>query len=354
MILEHTKNTSWLRKKSNPNLETVLVTDVGGTNTAVAVFDGKVQPFISAGFHSGKIENFTNFIREVLKYLLEKDSLSIKRLCIAAAGPISKNKKFCQLTNLNWSVDVDTIQRETGLDEVALINDFEAIAYGIDVIDQRNIVQIKGGALEKKSTRVLLGAGTGLGKSTLIFSETAGGYWPILSELGHANVSMSTKDDFHLAEFIQEKENREMVSWQDVLSGKGLRNIYQFLRSIKTVSSKHSAEIMNSDYDPALISKYKYEDELSYNSFKMFARYYARCAKIIAMDSLAFGGVYVAGGIAAKNVDIFIQEEFGFTREFLDVKKLRELLKSIPVYVIKDDDVGLYGAASFMKYHRDH
>ena len=137
-----------------------------------------------------------------------------------------------------------------------------------------------------------------------------------------------------------------MVSWQDVLSGRGLKNIYQFLQATNESASEHSEEIARADYDPSLISEYKYVDLLSRKAFQMFTKYYARCAKLAAMDSLAFGGVFLAGGIAAKNTDIFTQDDFGFNREFLKVKKLGDILESIPVYVIRDYNVGLYGAAS--------
>lgn len=335
----------------DPNSGLFLVADIGGTNTGFAVFDNHALQ-MSANFKSEEIKDFTGFVKEILEYFNKQYSLSIKNICLAAAGPISKNRNFCKLTNLHWSIDVGDIKKRTGLSNILLINDFEAIAYGIDVIDKKNIVEIKRGEVENKSTRVLLGAGTGLGKSTLVFDEKTGKYKPIPSELGHANAGMSTEEDFHLAQFIQRKENREMVSWQDVLSGQGLKNIYQFLQSTNGANSKHSEEIMNSDYDPSLISKYKYVDALSARTFQMFTKYYARCAKIIAMDSLAFGGVFVAGGIAAKNIDIFTQEEFGFNREFLDVKRLKEVLELIPVYVINDYNVGLYGAASVMRKQR--
>ena len=332
---------------NSANSRLVLVADIGGTNANFAVFDGPALQ-ISANFKSGEIENFTDFIEKLIQNFNKEFSSSIGSVCIAAAGPISKNKKFCKLTNLQWSIDVDDIQKRTGLDKAVLINDFEAIAHGIDVIDKKNIIQIKKGEIEKRGTRVLLGAGTGLGKCTLISDEHTEKYRPIMSELGHVNASLSSGEDFQLARFIQKKDKKEMVSWQDILSGRGIKNIYQFLQSTKTPISKYGKEIINSDYDQSLISKYKYADELAGQTFQMFTKYYARCAKIVAMDSLAFGGVFIAGGIAAKNRDIFTREEFGFNKEFLDVRKLKEVLESIPVYVIDDYGVGLYGSASLL------
>ena len=168
---------------------------------------------------------------------------------------------------------------------------------------------------------------------------------PLGSEGGHSDISINSKEEFNFLRFFKQSN----VEWEDVLSGKGISNIYKFIsrRSPRTMISD---EIKRSNYDPELISKYRETDSLSQATFKWFIKFYGRCAKNLALDALAQGGVFIAGGIAAKNSSIFKSKEF--KQEFLNSKKQKKLLEKIPIYLITNYDVSLYGAAVAALLHK--
>ena len=135
---------------------------------------------------------------------------------------------------------------------------------------------------------------------------------------------------------------KETVTWEDILSGKGISTIYKFLLESNLDFVVHD-DIVKSNYEAKIIASHKETDACAGETFKWFARFYGRCAKNFALEVLALGGVYIAGGIAAKNPDIFRGELF--LSEFLNNEKMKFLLEKIPIYVVVDYNVSLYGAA---------
>ena len=138
-----------------------------------------------------------------------------------------------------------------------------------------------------------------------------------------------------------------MARWEDFLSGRGIQNIYKFLEhSGEYLTTPCSKEIKESKYDTGTIAQHKDKDACCKATFEIFAKIYGRAAKNFALEQLAIGGIYIAGGIAAKNLDIFKKETFDY--EFLNNQTYRKvILEKIPVFVVTDEDVGLYGAAVF-------
>src|SRR3989338_2398925 len=138
------------------------------------------------------------------------------------------------------------------------------------------------------------------------------------------------------------KKIRTSVSFEHVLSGQGLGNIYSFLRkSKKFPATKYAKEIDTSRNNPILISKYRKIDKTCKAAFEIFKKIYARFAKNMVLDALALGGVYIAGGIAPKNKEIFDKE---FIKIFEESNKMGRILKKIPIYLIINHDAGLLGA----------
>jgi len=324
----------------------ILAGDIGGTNSNFAIFEEKeLKLLLSFHFKSQQITNFTEVVKFLLTHLKSGYNIVIKIACFAAACPIHETGQYCSLTNTHWDVDTKKIQKKTGLSSLVLINDFEAIAYGLDVIKSKDYQTIKVGRAVAKKPRILIGAGTGLGKSIIIWNNTIKKYMPLGSEGGHSDISINSKEEFNFLRFFKQSN----VEWEDVLSGKGISNIYKFIsrRSPRTMISD---EIKRSNYDPELISKYRETDSLSQATFKWFIKFYGRCAKNLALDALAQGGVFIAGGIAAKNSSIFKSKEF--KQEFLNSKKQKKLLEKIPIYLITNYDVSLYGAAVAALLHK--
>ena len=194
------------------------------------------------------------------------------------------------------------------------------------------------------STKAILGAGTGLGKSILVYDKHYNIYVPIPSEGGHGDFPAQNDFEIQLLEFIKELRGiSQPITYEELLSGRGIESIYLFLQKLQQFdATNYTEEIDNSQDKVNLISKYRQTDEICKETFRLFTRYYARCAKNFVLDTMATGGLYIAGGIASKNKEIFQSNEF--LNEFENAYRRSDVLKKVPIYIILNYDVSLYGA----------
>lgn len=325
------------------NKNFILAGDIGGTNTNLAVFDLNKRLILSLHLNTKEIKNFPEFIKEILTHLKSKYKISVSKACFAIAGTFT-NKNIIKMTNLPLLIDVNKLKKVTSLKNVYIINDFQAISYGIEILNKKDILIIKRGKPVKQAAKVVLGAGTGLGKSIMVYNEKSKDYTVLHSEGGHAEISYNNQD-FELFEFLRKNSNN-IIQWEDILSGTGIRNIYMYL--LRKNNTAGLLEIKKSGYNSELISKYKYKDEICNLAMKIFTRFYARCAKNFALDALALNGVYIAGRIAIKNPELFTDKKFGFVMEFLNTRKINHVLEAIPVYLINNHNIALYGCANLI------
>lgn len=330
-------------------IECFLGADIGGTNSNFGVFrktDGKLQLILSLHFKSQLVTNFTDLVKTVLHILKKDHTISIKHSCFAGAGVVSPQRDRCKPTNLHFVIDAHEIIENTEIECATIANDFEIIGYGLHLINEKNLVQVNKEMEKARATKCILGAGTGLGKSILTWNKTLNRYLPHPSEGGHADFSPQSKLEFDFLEFIRTTENRKYnISWEDVLSGNGIGRMYHFFHSRNGNEPTNKKLGFNGPH-PDEIFKNRDADTHSRHTFELYKTLYARCAKNWALDTLALGGVYIAGGIAAKNLNLF--EQKSFMKEFVNSEKQMEILKSIPIYVITDYNISLYGAAEFM------
>ena len=324
----------------------ILGGDVGGTNTNLGVFGVKNNfPALLLSFHfkTKMLKRLSYAVNEALAYLQKNYKIKITKACIAVAGVISSKRDHAVTQNVSWNISKKELLKKTRLNDVVLINDFEAVGYGINMLRNNDIILIKKAQKIPKAPIVVIGAGTGLGKTTLIYNEHFESYSPLPSEAGHSDFPAQSKEDLDLINFIKKhRKIKASVPYEGVLSGRGLENIYLFLRKNKKFpTTKYTKEIDKSKNNPELISKYRKIDKTCNEVFRIFKIIYARFARNIAIDSIARGGVYIAGGIAPKNRDIFDME---FVKAFEDNYKLAYLLKKMPIYLITNYDVGLLGS----------
>ncbi len=329
------------------NIECIFAADIGGTNSNFGFFrrtDGGLELLFSLHIKSQKIVDFIQVIRDVLAYVKATYNIDIKQSGFAAAGVVSETQDYCKPTNLDFAIDAKEILRETGLICSFVVNDFEIIGYGLDKIDPKDLVLVNKGIPRARANKAILGAGTGLGKCILDWNKYAGHYIPIASEGGHADCAPQNQLELDLVRYIHTTEKRTCnISWEDVLSGNGIERIYKFFRD----RDKHEGLFEEHKVPhPDEIFSSRNQDEHSRKTFELYTILYARCAKNFALDALALAGVYIAGGIAAKNLRLFEMPEF--MQEFTNCGKQQELLKEVPIYVITDYNVSLYGAAEYM------
>lgn len=327
----------------------ILVSDIGGTNSNFGVFtlEGqKAQLQVSLHFKSQQVQNFTDLIVDVLNYLHDTYGISISRACFAAAGVTSEGRDYCKPTNLSFAIDAQDIIKKTSIECAYLVNDFEVIGYGVDSLAPDQLVTIHEGVPRKTANRAVLGAGTGLGKCILAWEKHSHRHVPLASEGGHADFAAQDQLELDLIQFTQDIEQRSCrISWEDVLSGNGIKRMYAFFKA-------RNSEAVGSDYlsangmHPDEIFKNRALDLHAQRTFDLYIRLYARCAKNFALDALSLGGIYIAGGIAAHNVEMFKVPIF--MQEFVNCGKQEALLNEMPVYIIADYNVSLYGTMQYM------
>ncbi|MDP3888985.1 MAG: glucokinase [bacterium] len=329
------------------NIRALLVGDIGGTNSNFGIFisaNGALTLLFSVHFKSKQVTDFASLVSDLLTYLKKTYGITISHAGFAAAGVVSEN--HVKPTNLDFFIDAKEIQQKTGLNTLFMVNDFEVIGYGLDQINAKNLVLVNEGKTREHANKAILGAGTGLGKCIMDWNKYADRYIPLASEGGHADFAVQNQLELDLVAHIRKTEtNKCNISWEDVLSGDGIQRIYHFFRH-KNKAAKVASQLSQNGPHPDEIFNSRHEDEHCWNTFELYTRLYARCAKNFALDALAMGGVFIAGGIAAKNLPLF--ELDAFMEEFTNCGKQQELLHEIPIYVITDYNISLYGAARYM------
>lgn len=330
--------------------ECVLGADIGGTNANFGIFvivDHQLILMLSIHFKSQEITDFVSVVHQLLDHLKNSYGITIKKGCFAAAGVVLPNKDYCKPTNLKFSLDSKLLITHTSLDCAPIVNDFEVIGHGIARVAPADIVEVKRGIAMPHGARAIIGAGTGLGKCIMHWHKEDGRYLPVPSEGGHADLAVQSRLELDLAEFIRATEHRNCaISWEDVLSGSGMQRTWRFFNA----RDRKNGETETNVPHPDEIFKNRGVNQHSWDTFIMYMTLYARCAKNFALDALALNGVYIAGGIASHNVELFKTKEFH--QEFVNCGKQGELLRSIPIYVIKDYNVSLYGAVEYLVLHK--
>ena len=348
---------NYYKNKSKINYkEYVMGCDIGGTNTNIAVAGiQKMKPdlLFSIDFKTIQLKSIVPAINDTIKFANDHYKININSACIGAAGVISKSNNYAELTNINWDVNKEEIIESTSLSKVKILNDFQIIGYGInllnlndtkDLIAIREIREGRDDNQNKEETRVIIGAGTGLGKVTLIYDKTKDVYVPNPSEGGHSDLPLYNEFEFELAAYIKLiKKSSYPINYEDVLSGRGIMNIYKYIRKTKIFKdTKYTKEIDKISDKTPLISEYRQKDKTCKEVFNIFTTFFARCSKNFVLDTLSTGGLYIAGGISIKNKEIFNSKLF--FNEFVKTTNREQFLKNIPIYLILDYNISIKGA----------
>jgi glucokinase len=250
-----------------------------------------------------------------------------------------------KLTNLPWTLDVRDLQPSLGIEHIFLINDLEANGYGIPELAAESIFTLHAGDAAATGHRGLIAAGTGLGEALLIWDGKT--HRPIPSEGGHCDFAARTDREIALLQYLRTTLNGR-VSWERVVSGLGIKNVYAYLRDVEKLEEPQWLRDRMGAEDPNAVIGQCAEDgssALCFETMKTFAAAYGAEAGNIALKVLATGGVYLGGGIAPKSLKTL--GDGGFMQAFLDKGRLSPLLQSIPVRVILDDTCALLGAAAY-------
>ncbi len=323
----------------------VIAGDIGGTKTLIQLtaFDvSKPSPrgevLYEERFESRSYSDLDTILREFLA--LTGPIGEVYAACLGVAGPVYHEgaHQKAKLTNLPWEPDAAALSRVLGIPRVRLINDFQAVGYGIDALRNDDLVPLQEAKPRDRAPRLVVGAGTGLGVGLLAWGGDFYESYP--TEGGHIHFAPLDDEQDALLRFLRAEYGR--VSCERLVSGPGLENIYRFLASRRP--SRSGADPLLSAADPAAaISACGIEgrDPLAVRAVELFVSIYGQVVGDLALTSLAQGGVYIAGGIAPQ---ILPQLQSGrFMDAFRDKGRMRPLVEGMPVEVIINPGVGLLG-----------
>jgi len=321
----------------------VIAGDIGGTKSILSlagVVNGRVSLSHKRRFKSQEYSSLEEIVIEFIKGSGGADD--IRAACLGIAGPVRGGKS--DATNLPWTIDQGIIEKESGLAKVTLINDFKSIAYGIPYLEDNDYFVLNEGAIDPEGPIAIIGAGTGLGEGLAIYVPSKNGYEVIASEGGHSDFAPNNEEEIRLLRHLFTKFRH--VSYERLLSGQGLLNIYNYLLDTKqnTPSDATAAAIKNGDPAAAISeAALNKRDEICVRSLDIFSSIYGAEAGNLALKFLPSGGLYLAGGMAPKILETL--KEGRFMRSFLNKGRLSGFLESIPVRVILNEEVGLIGSA---------
>ena len=322
---------------------TFLAGDIGGTHVRLALAESPPSPNgieISHQqiFLSGSFESF----EDILQIFLGETRARPVASCFAVAGPVIQG--YASVTNLPWELEEGRLSAQMGIKKVRLVNDFEAVGYGISGLSKDDVFILQAGNVDLKSTRAVIGAGTGLGEAIIV--QCASGEKVICCENGHADFAPT--NELEIALWHALKHGRSRVSNEDILSGKGIPMLMEFLSSHKDIQpADHLKAALESSAKQdwaAMISQAAVlgSDKLAQQTMDLFIGIYGSRAGNLALTSLPRGGLYIAGSIASKILPLL--QSGLFISRFVNKPPMKSLLASIPVYVVRDELVGLSGA----------
>lgn len=325
----------------------ILAGDVGGTKVHLALYNfeaGRLKWIRDQKFPAAEFATLDDVVELFLSDpAYPTDRAGIIAACFGCPGPVKDGR--LKLTNLPWTLDARELQKSLGIEHIFLINDLEANGYGIPELRPEAIFTLLQGDPAGVGHRGLIAAGTGLGEAVLIWDGKA--YRPIPSEGGHCDFAARNPREIRLLEYLQRTLNGR-VSWERVVSGIGIKNVYAFLRDAEKMEEPQWLRDRMASEDPNAVIGGCAEDgssPLCVETMKMFCAAYGAEAGNIALKVLAMGGVYLGGGIAPKMLKTL--EQGDFRQAYLDKGRLSPLLETIPVRVILDDTCALLGAAAY-------
>ncbi len=340
----------------------LLAGDIGGTKTILRLVEVTEVTLTEKSLQTAKeaqyiSANFPDLVPIVQQFLGE-DFPAPEIACFAIAGPVINNTS--NLTNLSWVLDAERLQTELDIKKVNLINDFAANSFGILGLKAADIHTLQPGEVKQDAPIAVIGAGTGLGEGFLI--PQGNKYQVFPSEGGHSDFAPRNQLEIQLLKYLQHKFEVQHISVERVVSGQGIVSIYQFLRdrSYTAESSEIGKKIRlweqksEPTIDPAAIisqAAFKGSDRLCEKTMQMFVEAYGAEAGNLAIKLLSYGGIYIAGGIAAKILPLM--QDGLFLNALKDKGRVSSLLDKIPVHIVLNPQVGLLGSVLYGLQSRD-
>src|SRR5246127_119149 len=320
----------------------ILAGEIGATRTRLAAFQtegNRLQCVVEKIYMSQQRDGLSGILAEFIK----TEGIPVHSACMGVAGPVRAGRS--KISNLPWVIDAREVAQQLKLNSVGLLNDLEAYAYGIDGLESKDFITLSEGLEEAEGNRAVISAKTGLGM--------AGLYWdgfrhhPFACEGGHADFAPRNELQTELLVYLQKKYGR--ISCERILSGPGIKNIYDFLRDAHKAEEPDwlRTQIASAPDPPALISKLALEGKSAIcdQAMSIFVSVFGAQTGNCALNFMSTGGIFIGGSIAAKIVPKM--KDPVFLESFLDKGRMGAILKDMPVKIVVNDDCGMIGAARY-------
>jgi glucokinase len=333
----------------------LLAGDIGGTKTLLRLDRaGSVDDlaFVKS-YHSQAYPSLVAIATEFIATARTQlgTEIEIESACLGIAGAVINGASY--LPNLDWHINADLLATALGIPNLKLINDFTAIGYGITQLRSADLHTLQLGEPRALAPIAIIGAGTGLGQALLVHNDRE--YQVVATEGGHADFAARSSQEFELVRYLCHQKQLDRISNERIISGSGIVAIYQFLRDTSNLSENLDLATVvklwesqpETAVDPAgaisamAIAK---TDPLAQAAMQMFVSAYGAEAGNLALRTLPYGGLFVAGGIATKNIPLIADGTF--LQAFNHKGRVSDLLANIPVHVILNPQVGLLGAVA--------
>lgn len=318
----------------------ILAGDIGGTKTILGIFKvegNSISPVVEEQFSSQEFLDLESLVRT----FLDKHNSKVQYACLSIAGPVIDGR--CKTTNLPWVVDSSEVARHLGIEKVWLINDLEGNAHGITHLRPEEFVVLHNVEPGTFGNACVVSAGTGLGEAGMFWNGD--GYIPFACEGGHTDYAPRSDEEIELYKYL--RRDHQHVSYERVLSGMGLYAIYSFLRDTNRYPEPEwvADELGGVDDPAAAISRFAVDEkaDICIKALDMFMDIYGAEAGNAALKFMAFGGVFIGGGIAPKICHKM--QSSRFMDSFFNKGRMRPLLERMPVKIIMNSKTALLGAA---------
>jgi glucokinase len=319
----------------------LLAADIGGTKTLLGLYrpgGERPHPQVIREYATLDFDGLDDLVQT---FLDETGTKTVDAICVGVAGPVTGLS--ARLTNVPWIADASTLGDMAGDCPVYLLNDLEAMAYAVPVLEPEELAVLQEGVAVPTGNAALIAAGTGLGEALL--HNVNGRFLPSASEGGHADFAARTPRELAFVRDLAKAHGR--VDNERVISGPGLVNLFRFTHGCP--DTRGCCRVVGHDLDPAELpaaistSAIERRCEQCIEALDMFVDAYGAEAGNLALRSVATAGVYIGGGIAPKILPAL--ESGTFLDAFRDKEPMVDLLRTLPVSVILNPAAGLVGAA---------
>ena len=319
----------------------ILAGDIGGTKTLIGLFDVETKRPRAVDIREFSTTAFAGLpaIIDAFASQLTGGRLNVTAAAFGVAGPVINQS--AEMTNVEWRVDASELAARLGISRVRLLNDLEAMAHAVRVLEPHELLTLQPGQPRTDGNMALIAAGTGLGEAMLHYVD--GRYVPVASEGGHTDFAARTDRDLELVRFLRARFGRAEV--EHVVSGPGLVNLSDFTHHDAEDARLHPNNAIPktpAEVGSAALSR---QCPKCVEALDLFVAAYGATAGNLALTAVTTAGVYIGGGIAPRILPVL--QNGTFIRAFNDKGPMRPLLEAMPVQVILNSQSGLLGAAVY-------